>query len=60
MYGSSCCDCAILLPFSLGQLIAITSLEKGRAVAHRFVSYDLTSRKLEARLVAALTMRADG
>lgn len=41
IFGSARCDCAIFFPFSLGQLAAVASLEKNRAVAHGFVNDDL-------------------
>ena len=41
MFGSARCDCAIFLPFSLGQLTAVASLEKSSAVTHGFVNDDL-------------------
>ena len=59
MSGSSCCDRAILLPFSVCQHVAVVSLEKGCAVAHRLVKDDLTGRELQAGLVACLTVGTD-
>ena len=41
MFGSAGCDCAIFLPFSLGQLIAVAGLKKSSSVTHWFVNDDL-------------------